>query len=58
MTLQTSSQPLKSNRYIRIGPLLSGQYDGKQYTLPFRSNCLGMFVNDAHLEAAGVDKDP
>ena len=40
------------------GPLLSGQYDGKQYTLPFRSNCLGMFVNDAHLEAAGVDKIP
>lgn len=40
------------------GPLLSGQYDGKQYTVPFRSNCLGMFVNDEHLKAAGVDKIP
>lgn len=40
------------------GPLESGQYEGKQYTLPFRSNCLGLFVNDEHLKAAGVEKIP
>lgn len=40
------------------GPLESGQYEGKQYTLPFRSNCLGLFVNEEHLEAAGVEKVP
>lgn len=47
----------EGNSFVE-GPLESGQYDGKQYTLPFRSNCLGLFVNNAHLKAAGVESVP
>lgn len=40
------------------GPFKSGQYDGKQYALPIRSNCLALWVNNSMFEAAGIDKIP
>jgi multiple sugar transport system substrate-binding protein len=45
------------NKY-QPGPLNSGAYKGKQFTLPIRSNCLALWTNDAMLKAAGVDKLP
>ncbi len=45
------------NSYVE-GPLNSGIYDGKNYTLPIRSNCLSVWSNDAMLKAAGVDAVP
>jgi multiple sugar transport system substrate-binding protein len=40
------------------GPLNSGKLNGKQYTLPMRSNCLGLWSSDEMLKAAGVAKLP
>ena len=45
------------NKY-HPGPLNSGTYKDKQYTLPFRSNCLALWTNDAMMAAAGVTKLP
>lgn len=36
------------------GPMKSGIYDGKNYALPFISNCLAMFYNTELLDKAGV----
>jgi multiple sugar transport system substrate-binding protein len=40
------------------GPLNSGKLNGKQYTLPMRSNCLGLWSNDAMIKAAGISQLP
>ncbi|MFA9380587.1 MAG: ABC transporter substrate-binding protein, partial [Acetanaerobacterium sp.] len=40
------------------GPINSGNYQGKQYTMPIRSNCLALWSNDEMLAAAGVTKIP
>lgn len=40
------------------GPLKSGEYDGVQYALPLRSNCLGLWVNQDHFDTAGIEKIP
>lgn len=40
------------------GPLNSGKYDDKQYTLPIRSNCLALWVNNDMMSAAGIDNPP
>ena len=45
------------NKY-QPGPLNSGKYKDKQYTLPIRSNDLALWTNDAMMKAAGVDKLP
>jgi multiple sugar transport system substrate-binding protein len=45
------------NKY-HPGPLNSGTYKGKQYTLPIRSNCLALWTNNSMLKAAGVEKLP
>lgn len=45
------------NKY-QPGPLNSGVYKEKQYTLPIRSNCLALYTNDAMIKAAGIDKLP
>ena len=45
------------NKY-QPGPLNSGAWKGKQYTLPIRSNCLALWTNDAMMKEAGVDKLP
>jgi multiple sugar transport system substrate-binding protein len=36
------------------GPMKSGVYQGKNYALPFVSNCLAMFYNTELLDKAGV----
>ncbi|WP_240419514.1 sugar ABC transporter substrate-binding protein [Paenibacillus periandrae] len=36
------------------GPMKSGTYQGKNYALPFVSNCLAMFYNTELLDKAGV----
>lgn len=40
------------------GPLNSGKYQDKQFAVPLRSNCLGLYVNNEHFKAAGIDKIP
>jgi multiple sugar transport system substrate-binding protein len=45
------------NKY-QPGPLNSGKYKDKQFTLPMRSNCLALWTNDDMMKAAGVDKLP
>jgi multiple sugar transport system substrate-binding protein len=40
------------------GPINSGNLNGKQYTLPMRSNCLALWSNDEMLKTAGVTKLP
>jgi len=45
------------NKYLP-GPLKSGEYNGKQYTLPMCSNCLALWANDDMIKAAGIDKLP
>ncbi len=45
------------NKY-QPGPLNSGVYNNKQYTLPIRSNCLSLWTNNAMMSAAGIDKLP
>jgi multiple sugar transport system substrate-binding protein len=40
------------------GPVNSGKLNGKQYTLPMRSNCLGLWSNDQMIRAAGITKLP
>lgn len=37
------------------GPMKSGIYEEKNYSLPFVSNCLGLFYNKELLEKAGVN---
>ncbi|KWX85410.1 hypothetical protein AMQ83_24905 [Paenibacillus riograndensis] len=37
------------------GPMKSGIYEGKNYSLPFVSNCLGLFYNKELLDQAGVN---
>lgn len=39
-------------------PLKSGQYDGKQFAIPLRSNCLALWLNNEHMEKAGLSKSP
>lgn len=40
------------------GPLESGRYNGRQYTLPIRSNCLGLWINDEMFAKAGIENLP
>lgn len=47
----------EDNEFLE-GPLKSGQYQGIQYALPLRSNCLALWANEDHLKAAGVEKLP
>lgn len=47
----------EDNKFLE-GPLATGKYNGKQYTLPTRSNCLSVWANDEMLKAAGVTKTP
>jgi len=45
------------NKY-QPGPLNSGKYKDRQYTLPIKSNCIALWANDEMLKAAGIDKIP
>lgn len=47
----------EDNQFME-GPLNSGKYQDKQYALPLRSNCLGLYVNNEHFEAAGIEEIP
>jgi multiple sugar transport system substrate-binding protein len=48
---------LKNPRFLE-GPLNSGKLNDKQYTLPLRSNCLGLWSNDEMIKKAGITKLP
>ena len=37
------------------GPLASGVYEGKNYSLPYHSNCLGFWINNKMWTDAGLD---
>ncbi|MFW6134333.1 MAG: ABC transporter substrate-binding protein [Elusimicrobiota bacterium] len=43
---------------IYEGLLDSGRYKGKIYTVPFETNCLGIYYNKEHFQQAGIDKIP
>ncbi|HEY5467264.1 MAG TPA: sugar ABC transporter substrate-binding protein [Clostridia bacterium] len=47
-----------SDNKFQAGPLSSGAYKGKQYTLPMRSNSLALWTNDAMFKTAGITKMP
>lgn len=47
-----------SDNHYMDGPLKAGIYNNKQYTLPLRSNCLALWVNDDMLKAAGITQMP
>ncbi len=45
------------NKYNEA-PLNSGKYNGKQYTIPIRSNCLTLWINDDMFKQAGITEMP
>lgn len=45
------------NKFL-TGPLNSGSYKGKQYTLPSRNNCLALWANKMMLKTAGIENLP
>lgn len=47
-----------SDNKFNAGPLNSGKYKDKQYTLPMRSNDLALWGNNDMIKAAGIDKLP
>ncbi len=47
-----------STEDIYEGILESGKYNGKIYTVPFETNCLGIYYNKEHFEAAGIENLP
>ena len=40
------------------GPINSGRFEGRQYTIPVRSNCLALWSNNEMMERAGVERLP
>lgn len=57
LDITAKSASLKNAGYLD-GPLNSGKLNGKQYTLPMRSNCLGLWSNDQMIRDAGISKLP
>ena len=55
ITSRTAALP---NPRFLDGPLNSGKLNGRQFTLPMRSNCLALWSNDRIMQAAGITSMP